>query len=978
MKKGNSAILLLFITLVFTSCSKKTPLDYVNPMIGTGGHGHTYPGASSPFGMVQLTPSSRLHGWDGCSGYHYSDDTLYGFVHTALSGTGVSDYGDLLFMPYNKAVVPGKPLANRRWLASGFSHKKEKASPGFYAVKLKRDNIDVSLTVTPRCGLHKYEFSNTSEPKVFLDLKHRDRILKSSLTIESNTRIAGSRISTAWAKEQHIYFVAEFSEPFQKYIIMENDSVQPNINSSKADDIKASFSFADGTKEILLRVGISAVSIENAAKNLEQELSGLDFESVKAEVQQAWLKELSRIEVEGGTEDQKTTFYTALYHSFLAPNLYMDVNNEYRGRDMQIHKADGFTNYTIFSLWDTYRATHPLYTILQQRRTNDFIRTFIRQYEQDGELPVWELAANETDCMIGYHSVSVIADAYIKGIRDYNAEKAFEAMKASAEQSDWGIEAYYQTGFVPAEVESESVSKTLEYAYDDWCIAQMAKAMGKDKDYKRYLKRAQYYQNLFNPANGFMQPRIHNQWKQDFKPTEVDNHFTEANSWQYSFYAPQDISGLINLHGSDEAFNAKLDELFNSSPDLSGRKQPDITGLIGQYAHGNEPSHHMAYLYNFSGEAWKTQMYARRIMDEMYRNAPDGLSGNEDCGQMSSWYVFSAMGFYPVTPGSKDYIIGTPLFRKASIKVADGKNFSIIANGISEKNIYIQSAKLNGKEYSKSYISHEQIMEGGELVFEMGAEPNKSWGTAINDRPATSIAKEHQIIRGPWISGISRSFSEPMQLRIHHPDPEAKIWYALNDTSSFKQYKGPVTLTSTTEIFVYAEKHGKQSKRISSKCYRRPEGLSIDIKSTPGSQYTAGGEHALIDGIRGAKDFRLGDWQGYQYDDFVAIVKLDRAKTIHSITAGFLQDQNSWIFMPVEISFYTSMDGKDYKKAATITPDISPKHDEAVIRDYTAETSVKARFVKVVAKNLKYCPQWHKGYPFDGQAFIFIDEIMIN
>ncbi len=676
-------LLLLIPTQIF---AQRDLARYVDPFIGTSGHGHTFPGAIVPFGMVQLSPDTRLTGWDGCSGYHYSDSKIYGFSHTHLSGTGISDYGDVLLMP-----TVGKP---KKDYTSRFSHQNEKASPGFYSVRLDDDDIFVELTVTARTGMHRYTFPATNEANVILDLAHRDKVIDSGLKIEGTT-VLGWRRSQAWARDQIVYFALEFSEPFTDH---------------EFDNLNARFRFdARNGKPVLVRLGISAVSTEGALRNLRAELNHWDFDKVKADAAAIWNRELGKIAVTGGTDAQLTNFYTALYHAMTAPNVFMDVDGQYRGRDFKTHKANGFTNYTVFSLWDTFRAAHPLYTIIDTKRTRDFINTFLVQYEQGGRLPVWELAANETDTMIGYHAVSVIADAAAKGIDGFDLKKAFKAMKHSAELRHYGLGAYIDKGFISTEDERESVSKVLEYAYDDWCIAEVARMLGETDDYRRYQARAQSYKNVFDPATGFMRPRTNGNWAEPFDPREVTFSFTEANAWQYSFFVPQDVNGLIDLMGGRERFAARLDQMFAAESKTTGREQADITGLIGQYAHGNEPSHHMAYLHNYAGQPWKTQFRVRQIMDQFYTPSPDGLIGNEDCGQMSAWYVLSAAGFYPVTPGSRFYAIGTPLFPEVRFNLGNGHAFTIRARNVSNRNIYIQSATLNGKPYRKSYLDHVDL-----------------------------------------------------------------------------------------------------------------------------------------------------------------------------------------------------------------------------------------------------------------------------
>lgn len=733
------ACLVLFLSSVHFAQQDLT--RFVDPFIGTGGHGHTFPGATLPFGMVQLSPDTRLTGWDSCSGYHYSDHIIYGFSHTHLSGTGIPDYGDILLMPtVGDVYFTPNVEAPAKGYASHFSHKNETARPGYYSVRLDDDNILAELTVTPRTGFHRYRFPSTANANIVLDLTHRDKVIDSGLTIIDDHTIVGWRRSQAWARDQVVYFAAEFSRPFTTFGIAVDDKISPKLKEATATNIKAFFRFdAREGSPVLVKVGLSGTGIEGARRNLAAENSGWDFESVRNAATRIWNSELKKIEASGGTEAQLRTFYTALYHALVVPNVFMDVDGKYRGRDFQIHSAKGFTYYTVFSLWDTFRAAHPLYTIIDQKRTVDFIKTFLAQYEQGGRLPVWELASNETDTMIGYHSVSAIADAAAKGIRDFDMSKAFEAMKHSAESDRFGLRAYLDYGYIESEEERESVSKTLEYAYDDWCIAEMAQFLGRTDDYQRYIARAQSYKNLFDSETGFMRPRTKGKWLQPFDPREVNSSFTEANSWQYSFFVPQDVGGLIRLLGGKKQFAQKLDQLFAAESGTTGREQADITGLIGQYAHGNEPSHHMAYLYAYVDEPWKTQARVREIMEKFYRPQPDGLIGNEDCGQMSAWYVFSAAGFYPVTPGSPIYVIGSPLFPVMRINLENGKSFVVRARGASSRNGFIQSAQLNGRPYHKGYLSHADVMRGGELTLELGPSPNMSWGIGPGNTPVSQI-----------------------------------------------------------------------------------------------------------------------------------------------------------------------------------------------------------------------------------------------
>ncbi len=657
----------------------------------------------------------------------------------------------------------------------------------------------------------------------------------------------------------------------------------------------------------------------------------------------------------------------------------MDVDGQYRGRDLKNHKAEEFNYYTVFSLWDTFRGEHPLFTITEQQRTVDFIKTMLAQYEQGGRLPVWELAANETECMIGYHAIPVIVDAYMKGIRDFDVELAFEAMKHSAEMDHFGLKYYKEMGYIPAHEESESVSKTLEYAYDDWCIAIMAKELGKNEDYERYLKRAQSYKNIFDPSTGFMRAKMNGRWFEPFDPKEVNFNYTEANSWQYSFFVPQDVNGLVNMLGGREEMISRLDQLFSESTETTGRHQSDITGLVGQYAHGNEPSHHMAYLYNYLGQPWKTQQRVRQIMDELYSEKPDGLCGNEDCGQMSAWYVLSAMGFYPVTPGDPIYTIGSPLFEEVSINLENGKTFTIKAQNNSSKNIYIQSATLKGNDYSKSFISHKDMMQGGELVFEMGSEPNKVWGISESDLPISEI-KNHIITPVPFVKTGTRTFVESTEVALGSITENLDVYYTLDGsvpTLESDKYAEPFVLNQSAQLKAFAYVNGMPASNILVADFHKiPIGRTIKLNTNYANQYSAGGDLALIDFIRGPLNYRTGAWQGYHGVDLNAIVDLGSIQLINKIEVGFLQDVGSWIFMPLEVQFYVSKDGSTFQNIGTMQNDVSHRMLGVNLKNFTLNFATKARYVKVVAKNQGNCPNWHVG---DGQpAWIFADEIVIE
>lgn len=980
----NTLSLLIFLCSAFCfsqQISSEKLTSFVNPFIGTGGHGHTYPGATMPFGMMQLSPDTRLDGWDGCSGYHYSDEYIYGFSHTHLSGTGVSDYGDVLLMPTNTVNFNNGANASvssaqvQKGYRARFSHENETASPGFYKVLLDDTNIEVELTVSERSGIHHYTFPKNSKQIVILDLEHRDKVLSSEIKVLSKTEISGHRHSDAWAKDQRLFFNIQFSRPYKNVTFLSD--------KTEGEKVKAAFEFdASEGNELEIKVAISAVDEAGAKKNLETEIGSKSFQQVKTEAETAWENQLKKMIVETSNLNHKSIFYTSLYHTMLAPNLYQDVDGRYRGMDLQIHQSNNFENYTVFSLWDTYRAAHPLYTIIEKERTNHFINSLLAKHDEGGILPIWPLAANYTGCMIGYHAVPVIADAYLKGIRGFDAEKAFEAMKHSALQDKLGLKSYKEFGFIPVEEESESVSKTLEYAYDDWTIAQMAKAMGNMEDYQIYSERAQYYKNVFDPETKFMRGRFRNTWFAPFDPYEVNFNYTEANSWQYSFYAPQDISGLIILMGGKDDFENQLDKLFTAKNETSGREQADITGLIGQYAHGNEPSHHMAYLYNFVNKPAKTQEKVHQILNELYQNAPDGISGNEDCGQMSAWYIFSAMGFYPVTPANNQYIIGTPLFEKAIINLEDGKKFEISAENLSDENKYISSAKLNGKSLNRSFIFHSEIMDGGKLVFKMTDKPSK-WATKDDEIPITEIT-ENLIVLPPFIVKGEVAFKNETQISLGVSSPKTDIYYSMND-SEFKKYTQPFTISEETVLKIYAEKLplkpsarnlGKRSTLLKTHFYKIDPNLSITLETEYANQYNGGGKNALIDGIHGANDFRTGTWQGYQDLDLKATVDLGSEKEVKTVAVSFLRDQRSWIFYPTEVVCLVSENGKDFTELPIQKIDATHPSEEVEIKTISFEIEKNVQFVKIIAKNFGDLPKGHLGY--GGKAWLFVDEIEIK
>lgn len=738
----------------FTNIKKTgSPLQYVDPFIGTDAHGHTFPGATLPFGMVQLSPDTRTVGWDACSGYHYSDSSIIGFSHTHLSGTGIGDYGDILLMPFTgrpliTAGETGNPDSGYR---SRFKKDTEEAEPGYYKVFLDDYNIKAELTATKRVGVHQYTFPKAENAGVIIDLNHAIHGQSNEineLKILNEYEVEGLKKTKGWAQNHYVYFRAKFSKPFVAEIFLDNKLLK-DVKFSSGQNVKAKLNFSTKQDEkVWVKVGISSVDNNGASKNLVKEMPDWDFEKTVSCAKKEWLKQLNKVEITDRNADNKSAFYTALYHSNLSPTIFHDVDGRYRGMDQEIHQSDN-NNYTVYSLWDTYRAQHPLFTIMKPDYNQDLIRALLKKYQEGGILPMWELASNYTGTMIGSHAVSVIADAYMKGYRNYDTDLALEAMIASVVYDSTKAIPYPnkrikeklmpkakllvdEYGYVPSDMESSAVSKALEFAYNYWCIAKVADDMGKAAIADQYYQKSSTYKEYFDKNTGFMRGKNSNgEWTQPFDPAFSDHwktDYVEGNAWQWTWYVPHDVEGLIQLFGGKDKFAEQLNLLFTTSSKVTGENaSADITGLIGQYAHGNEPSHHTVYLFNYVEQPWRTQELVEQIRSEFYTNKPDGLCGNEDCGQMSAWYILSAMGFYPVCPGNNNYNIGKPLFEQVKLNLNNGKTFKIKAKNISSENKYVNSVYLNKKPLKTPFISHQQIIDGGELVFEMGNDKTVFW-----------------------------------------------------------------------------------------------------------------------------------------------------------------------------------------------------------------------------------------------------------
>ena len=887
MKRLPALGLAALLSLVPALAANRT--DYVNPFVGTDEHGHTFPGAVAPFGMVQLSPDTRPQAgdWDGCSGYHYSDALIYGFSHTHLSGTGCDDLCDILLMP-----GPGEP--------SAFSHSREKAAPGYYEVFLDGPQVLARLTAGRRTGVHEYSFPAGGKPQITLDLRHRDPLDGWRITPRKDG-CSGWRQSSSWARGQDVYFWMEFSAPAKCKL----------LDGGR----KALFTFPRSARTVTIRVAVSSVSEQNARENLHAEYPA-SFEAQRAATQAAWEAYLGKLDCPWRDEEHLRRFYTALYHTGIHPSLYSDANGEYRGMDRRVHRTDGWERYTVLSLWDTFRGEHPLLWEIEPERSYDFLKTFLSIYDEAGKLPVWELWGYETNCMIGYNAAPVIADAIARGYTDFDVEKALEALLASSVRPEFGLDSFRANGLVLADDEHESVSKTLEYAYDDWCVAQVAKYLGRTDVYERYMTSAQYWRNVFDPSTGFMRARLNGRWFSPFDPREVNNNYTEANSWQYSLFVPQDIAGLMDALGGADALEQRLDEMFSSDERNTGRTQADITGRIGQYAQGNEPSHHVAFLYDFAGRPDKRRARVEQILETLYSAAPDGLCGNDDCGQMSAWYVLAALDRYPVCPGSS-----------------------------------LPAASADGYYFSDTFAE----------------KPISAPSYAATQMSITRIPKT--IVVNPAFEMESDIFADSLRVSI---SGEGSIWYRIGE-GAFRPYAGPFTVYEPCRMEAYAQIGERRSFTTRSEVHQIRRDRTIDIRARYSRQYTAGGDEGLIDGFRGGLNWRTGGWQGYQDTDFEAVVDLLAERDLTRVGAGFCQDARSWIWMPRYVEFSVSHDGREFTPVARVDNTMDERDYEVRLWNCEAAVSTRARYVKVFAKNIGTIPEWHPGAGSPG--FIFIDEI---
>ena len=954
-----------------------TSIQDINPFIGTGGHGHTHPSAQAPFGMIQLGPNTRYDGWDGCGGYHYTDSAMYGFTCTHLSGTGVSDYGDLLMLPYSSPTKEGDHIK--------FFKEDEHAQAGYYACILN-DGTRIEATAGDRIGKLRLHFPRNSSPGIMVDLNFRDRVLKQDFSSLGNGKFEGHRISEGWAREQHFYFGFNIS-PIPDSVWQ----LTPGVYW---------LALPEGTFDAEVSIGMSGTSEEGAWKNYHGERAERDFEKVFAETQGKWAKELAKSTVKSASADDRAILATALYHAYAVPNLWSDVDGAYRGADGKIYTDTEHAHYTVYSLWDTYRTAHPLYTITQPERTQEFIYGMLDMYKQRGRLPIWELAGNETDCMIGYHSVSVLADAIAKGYHT-DTVLTLEAMRATAEMNVFGLGAYQESGFLSIEDESESVSKTLEYAYDDACIAWTAERLGNLGMMNSYNQRASAYRSLIDPESGFVRPRTNGDFLSPYAPQEVNNHFTEANAYQYSFSPVHDIEGwmevLTNFRAARENWNSLprkkqtmvvksrhdvledlLDELFTAPSETTGREQADITGLIGQYAHGNEPSHHIAYLYNATNNPGKTSYWVNEVLNSQYQNTPDGLSGNEDCGQMSAWYVMASMGLYPLVPGQPHYQLSTPKWDAIHLELANGKSLDIAAKGTGP---YLSSYNLGVEvmmHKQKRYVSHQKLLEGGTWDVERGTDEGL-WNTT--ERYKTSLnnpTPPATIIR------VNRTFSGETPVEII-PTGSYDLWrYDRYENVKWKKdRKGRERIgTAYDNGFVTAipPQYGYGNHIAKAVFTQRDDNYSARwIQGTPTSQYTAGGAGAAVDGIRGDTDWRKGHWIGIQGEDAVLEISLEKPKAMRSISVGILKDIRAWIALPKALEISIWYEGSTAWKTIDVLPIENPLGEEEATRKeviFVHDSQHTVKRVRVKFTNAGKLQDWHPGagYP----SYFFVDEVWLD
>lgn len=1000
---------ILFICFLFViiSCKEKPIVNlvsYVDPFIGTGAHGHTFPGATTPFGGIQLSPSNDFKSWDWCSGYHYSDTIIKGFAHNHISGAGLSGLGDILVMPTmgKKTTKSGSDALVDSSYRSRFSHKTEKARAGYYAVKLEDYNIDVELTATARTGFHKYTFNRSGVADIVIDPTHglMERAAETSIEIISNNEIRGyKRIDAGGDKKRYAYFSAKFSKPFKNATITNND-IETDRNSLTAKTAKVYTSFdVETSDEIEVLVTLSPIDFDGVLKNFKAEAEGKTFDDVLIETTKVWNGVLNKIVISDATlNKKKRTFYTAVYHAFISPNIISDVDGRYvvEGKQYQSESAQ----YSNYSTWDTYRALHPLLAIIEQAETSKMVNSLISRDTQAGVgQPVWELMGFDNACMIGYTTSSVIGDAVIKNIEGINYEDAFNSMynsafdltKHSAVYDVSGLEDYINYGYVTAETGS-SVSKTTEYNYHDFVIAKVAEKLGKTEKANEFYKRSKGYRSLFNEEDGYLYPIYSTGKKRDLDFATWDNlipNYVSGNIWAYSAYTPHDMQGAIQLHGGKKKYSAWLDKIFTDTLAIGGAQHVDISGFIGRYGHGDEPGHHMPYLYNYVGQPWKTQKYINNVVTNMYFDKPDGLINNEDLGQMSAWYIFSTLGFYPVAPASLNYQLGAPYYETATIKLESGKTFTVKAENLSDENFYVQSVRLNGEPYNKTFITYNDIIEGGILEFTMGESPNTVWGS---DDESTYIGKVPnkkpdvlvKATASPYDVNKAFFFSNKHTATLKSNNSDASIYYTLDGskpTQASTKYNNPIEINENSVLKAIAIKDNLNPSKV----YQKPIFKSVlpllkagypKIRMNTWSNPYYGKEDGsmLFDELTGSKSYGDAKWTGLK-DTFDVDINLGKRKNIEHVSVGVLTDIGSWIFPAKSIEVYGGTSKENLTLIGELEVNRTNDYPKEVNRHVLNIDKGKYQYLKVKINPFGIAPEWHGA--FGKKVWLFIDEIMI-
>lgn len=1008
MNSYKIAILIFFVILSGCKHEKTDPLNWVDPMIGTDGTGHTFPGATVPFGMVQLSPSNDFKSWALCSGYHYADSTIKGFAHTHISGAGLTGLGDFLFMPTTGSpqLLPGSEQEPDSGYRSRFSHDKEHASPGYYQVYLDDYKVLVELTTGLHSGFHRYTFTSDSVGNVIIDPTHSvgESVLDAGIELLSDTTIRGYKKSSGDAgTPRTVFFYAKFSKPFSKYSFYHNGTLINDTNEASGTDVKTCVQFIlDKGESIEAKVALSFVSYEGAKYNFDNETTHANFDRALNNAQRLWNEKLSKFEIEALTTEDKRTFYTAVYHSFISPNLISDADGKYVIEEI-IYENDT-SHFSTFSTWDTYRALHPLFSIVDQENNAKFINSLAsRHHIQKVGLPLWEFIGHDNKCMIGYNAVSPMVEAVLKNNPNLNSEEIFEAITAAANNTDpakssvvyglSGLEEYVKLHFVPAEVNT-SVSKTTEQNYYDWCIAQLAKKLGKEEDYQYYLNRSIGYKQHFHPEKKLLWPKYSNGLWRDMDSTswyDYEMNYVSGNLWGYSSYVPHDMEGLIDLFGGVNKFSQWMDDIFDDTAQLKGNQHVDISGFIGKYGHGDEPSHHMIYLYNFALQPWKTQELARRVMNVFYNDTPDGLVNNEDLGQMSAWYIFNAIGFYPVNPCSMNYNIGSPKFKKTSIKLENGLEFTVLAKNNSEKNVYIQSAVLNGEKIDRNYLKHEEIMQGGILELKMGNKPNYKRGTSKTSNPISLVKlsdqfKSKEVVPTPYDPAGKYVFQNSIKVSLSCLNQFADIYYTTDGsvpTITSSKYNLPLSLKENTLLKAVAVKKDCEPSLIMEQWYfktkdilKGPDKAEVVMISPPDMSGEANGEH-LFDGILASSYHTDKNWTVWQNSNAELIIRFDKKTSLEKLTITYLDHTGMEIFPPARIlieysdnneKYITLTDNTNIKVIKTLNPVI--KRVEIPFK------KIDAKAIRIKIQNYSSMPIWFKSY--GKPAKLYLGEILIN